>query len=487
MMREIANLHETPMSDQPPAAPVIRPSTWSEMRRTEDWWAIWIGGLLLLLILGSILWRSSATEAVVSSLKPYIAKPAKWRASPLEALVDKKGHSLLPGIAGVGLLAAVMFSLAQIGMRRPLGRFLRAFPAVFGLALLSQLLSEHEIIKYYNLEYPLWGLLIGLIFNVTVGAEWLRPALQTEFYIKTGLVLLGVEVLLPLLLSLGIPGICVSWVVTPIVLITTYLFGQKVLRMESPSLNMVISADMAVCGVSAAIATGAACRARKEEISLAITLSLVFTAIMMVLQPLFISLVGMNEVVAGAWLGGTIDSTGAVGAAGELVGPAALKTATTVKLIQNILIGVIAFGVATFWVTHVERQAGHSRPDPWEIWYRFPKFVIGFVAVSAIFSWISATGSDGLNLVKATESISKELRTWFFCLAFVCIGLDVNFQEVRSNLKGGKPLILYVCGQTLNLVLTFVMAWLMFGVLFESTSRELIQQSQKKDIPGVKP
>ena len=165
----------------------------------------------------------------------------------------------------------------------------------------------------------------------------------TEFYIKTGLVLLGAEVLMNRLLALGVPGVFVAWVVTPIVLISTYVFGQKVLKMESRSLNMVISADMSVCGVSAAIATAGACKAKKEELSLAIGMSLSFTVIMMVVLPMIIKAIGLDEVVGGAWMGGTIDSTGAVAAAGAALGERALEVAATVKMIQNILIGVIAF------------------------------------------------------------------------------------------------------------------------------------------------
>jgi len=470
------------MSTDEPVLSPARPTLWSEMRRTEDWWAVWLGGLLLTLIVASVMFHAEPEgKPAVSALAPYLAKPGKWSTNPLQSLVSKSGASLVGGIFGVGILSALLFGIGQVGLRRSLPKFLLGFAFLFTLTFLTSLLAEQEIIKYYSLEYPLWGLVVGLLVNFSVGRlAFLKPALLTEFYIKTGLVLLGVEVLLPNLIALGIPGICVAWIVTPIVLISTFVFGQKVLKMESAALNMVISADMSVCGVSAAIATGAACRAKKEEISLAITLSLVFTALMMVVQPAIIRLVGMNEVVAGAWLGGTIDSTGAVAAAGTLVGKAAEQTAVTIKMIQNVLIGVVAFGVATYWVTSVERGAAGRRPDPWEIWYRFPKFVFGFVGVSFLFSILSASGEAGSAIVSATTAVSKDLRAWFFGLAFVCIGLDVDFAEVRRNLRGGKPLMLYVCGQTLNLVLTLAMSWLMFGVVFRSAADELILRSQSK-------
>jgi uncharacterized membrane protein YadS len=310
---------------------------------------------------------------------------------------------------------------------------------------------------------------VGLVISNTIGTPaFLRPAVLSEFYIKTGLVLLGAEVLMSRLLALGPPGIFVSWVVTPITLIATFIFGQKVLKMESPSLNMVISADMSVCGVSAAIATAAACRAKKEELSLAVGMSLAFTVVMMIVMPAFILAVGMDETVGGAWLGGTIDSTGAVVAAGAALGKRGQDVAATVKMIQNILIGVVAFGVAVYWTTRVERNSSSSDvPGISEIWRRFPKFVLGFVLASIVFSFLHGTLAGGPELVDAMiDGSTATLRGWLFCLAFVCIGLETNFRELAPYLRSGKPLVLYVCGQTLNLVLTLAMAWLMFRVVF---------------------
>src|SRR5512132_3750694 len=110
-------------------------------------------------------------------------------------------------------------------------RMAPAYRALFVVALIHYLLANQKVIKFYNLEYPLWGLLVGLsISNILGTPASLRPAVQTELYIKTGLVLLGAEVLLSQLLQLGLPGVLISWVTTPIVLIGTFLFGQHVLK-----------------------------------------------------------------------------------------------------------------------------------------------------------------------------------------------------------------------------------------------------------------
>src|SRR5690606_2356356 len=121
---------------------------------------------------------------------------------------------------------------------------------------------------------------------------------------------------------------------------------------------------------------------------LAVSLSLIFTVVMMVVMPAFIKAVGMDDVIAGAWLGGTIDSTGAVAAAGAVLGERALEVAATVKMIQNILIGVVAFGVAVYWVSYVEHDPAAPRPGISEVWRRFPKFILGFVLASAVFSFL---------------------------------------------------------------------------------------------------
>jgi uncharacterized integral membrane protein (TIGR00698 family) len=446
---------------------------WQELIRSDDWWAVWIGGWLLIISLAVVLGFGVSDGQVANPLKPWLAKIGLWEANPWEAFVAKD-RILLPGLLGVFLLSLATFGLGARAMGIRFPRFAGGFCIIFFLATIAFVLAGQKVIALWNLEYVLWALLTGLLISNTIGApRWMRVAACTEFYIKTGLVLLGAEVLFHRLLALGLPGIFVAWTVTPIVLITTFWFGQKILRIESPSLNMVISADMSVCGVSAAIATGAACKAQRGELSLAIGMSLTFTVVMMVIMPLFIKTVGMSNVLGGAWIGGTIDSTGAVVAAGAILGPDARDVAATVKMIQNVLIGVVAFFVAMYWVFRVERGAEDIRPSALEIWHRFPKFILGFVGASMAFSLLIAVLPHGEAVVDAAIENSKTLRGWFFCFGFASIGLQSNFRELASHLKGGKPLILYVVGQSFNLCLTLLMAWLMFEKVFPHVSEAL--------------
>lgn len=474
---------------------------------SEDWTAALLG--LLILGLGfslavvtrpsDVAWNVTEAEAESvkwqSPLKSWIGKPSGWTHSAIDAFREKPkttaaeaqppsaGRSKLPSLLGawlatlvVGLVALAMRGRASLG-------FLPAFTGLFVLATLAFVLSGQAVISKYNLEYALWALLVGLLIANTIGTpRWLRPAVHGELYIKIGLVLLGAGVLLGRLVALGVPGIFVSWIVTPIVLVTTYLFGQRILKMQSKSLNMVISADMSVCGVSAAIATAAACRAKKEELSLAIGLSLSFTVVMMVVMPLAANAMGLDAVVAGAWIGGTVDATGAVVAAGEALGPIGSErarlgseTAVTIKMIQNILIGVIAFAVAIYWTKWVE-TAQSERPTPrvgaGEIWKRFPKFVLGFLAASILCSLLFASSTYGELMVESVvKGVADPLRGWLFCLAFVCIGLDTNFRQLLPYFRSGKPAILYLCGQALNVLLTLLMAYLMFGVVFKGAGQ----------------
>ena len=404
-----------------------------------------------------------------------------WRAAHIKASKAKSkikslSYNLVPSLICLMIVMAIFFGIGWKVMGNSMTKFMVGFAFVFLMAVLAYTAASNATMKHYGIGYAAWAILFGLIISNTVGTpKWVMHAVQTEYYIKTGLVLLGAEILFGKILLIGVPGIFVAWVVTPTVLISTYIFGQKIVKMPSKTLNITISADMSVCGVSAAIATAAACRAKKEELTLAVGFSLVFTSIMMIAMPAVIKLVGMPYILGGAWMGGTIDSTGAVAAAGAFLSERALYVAATIKMIQNVLIGVIAFGVALYWCARVECVPG-QRVSAMEIWHRFPKFVLGFIMASIVFSlvyqYLGKDVSYALIDHGAIRGMSKIFRGWFFCLAFTSIGLATNFRELKAYFKGGKPFILYVCGQSFNLMLTLLMAYIMFYLVFpEITAR----------------
>lgn len=400
---------------------------------------------------------------------------ADWRVakndlSGAKKKYETKSSNKIPYLLGLMLFIGLLFALGNYFMGIKVQHFLTGFLYVFGLGLISYFLAGQANMKALGFGYAAWAIILGLLISNTIGTPaWVKPALNTPFYIKTGLVLLGAEILFGKILAIGLPGIFVAWVVTPIVLISTFWFGQKILKIPSKTLNMTISADMSVCGVSAAVATAAACNATKEELTLSIGLSMVFTSVMMILLPAFINWVGIPEVLGGAWIGGTIDATGAVVAAGAFLGDKALNVAATIKMIQNVLIGLIAFGVAIYFATKVEKT-GETKVGFSEVWRRFPRFILGFIGASILFSTIYELLGDSIAYTMldagVIDAFTSNLRGWLFCLAFVSIGLSTNFKELGSHFKGGKPLILYLCGQAFNLGLTLLMAYIMFYLVF---------------------
>ena len=416
---------------------------------SEDWWAIWLGGLLI--------------AVAVFELVTAVPGVGRWTGDMGAAF---EGRVLTLALLGLGL--ALITALAAGVMGGSIILHQAGFFALFLLAVLSYFLANQTGIRAAGVGYAFWALLIGLVISNTVGTPgWLKPALRSELYIKTGLVLLGAEILFNRILNLGPPGLFVAWLVTPIVIFFMYRFGTRVLKIASPSLVIVIAAATSVCGVSAAIAVAAAARAKKDELTLAVGMTLVFTVVMMILMPMGIRAIGMDPIVGAAWIGGTVDATGAVVAAGAMLGGEAGQVAAVVKMIQNVLIGVVAFLVAVYWVTTIEKKEGAARPPVSEIWTRFPKFILGFIGASLLFSFVLVP-TLGDDTVTGVVDITSDFRGWFFCLAFVSIGLESNMKQLMGQVQGGRPIQLYVVGQTFNLVLTLVAAYLAFGgILFE--------------------
>jgi len=421
--------------------------------RTEDWWTVWLGTLLLVL---------SATGVITT-----VPRLKGWTNTITDALpVD-----LIPGLIALGVFLALISGVAYGVVKRSsteTGRFLLGYPVVFLLAVLAYVFGNQATMKQYGFNDVIWALALGLIISNVFGKpKWLVPALQTELFIKTGLVVMGAELLFNRILVLGGYGLGVAWLGCPLVLFLMYQYGIRCLKMKDKSLVATIAACTSVCGVSAAVATGAATKAKKEEISMAISISLIFTVIMMILEPLAIKWLGLSDAVGGAWIGGTVDSTGAVVVAGSMVSELATEVAAVIKMLQNLLIGVVAFVFALIFVTQEGSVDGvaQQRPRVSEIWRRMPKFIFGFVLASLVFSfvlipWLGQAKVDGI------VSVTKNLKNWLFTLAFVSIGLDSRFSDMARMYQGGKPVKLYIVGQTLNIIVTLIAALIFFGGYF---------------------
>lgn len=434
----------------------------SDLWKKEDWLACWIGAVVIIVACIGVLtgafdfsatkfgkWQIWEHKDDIASLGSQFAEWAFW------------GKLLLTfGVTGL------LFTIGAKCQGEQVKKYVPAYVMLFVIAVVVRLISAEFTLNRY-LEWAFWALLVGLLISNTVGVpQWLRPAIKTEFYIKTGLVIMGFSVLFSNIAKFGLYGLGIAWIVTPIVIIFMWLFGTRVLKLQNKPLVMTLAAATSVCGTSAAIATGAAAKAKKTDLSLAVSISIIFTILMMVFEPIILKATNWSPLMGGSLIGGTVDSTGAVVVAGTALGEEAQTAAVLVKSIQNILIGFIAFAVALFFATKVDKENG-QKVGAAEIWYRFPKFIIGFFVASLVASFIIQPMFGG-DQVKAINGVLDQYKNWAFVLAFTSIGLDTNFKELAKQMQGGKVLWLYVVGQVFNIVLTAFMVWLLLsGVIFD--------------------
>ena len=439
----------------------------SKLWKTEDWLACWLGFIIIAIGAVAVLTKAfdfSALKFSTWALGESLNEAQLAKVVPLGQQLGKAAFwwKLLRTF----VVLAVLFGAGVKLQGEKLRKFIPAFVVLFVLAIVVRLISAEFTLNRY-LEWAFWALLVGLLISNTVGTPaWLKPAIRTEFYIKTGLVIMGFSVLFSNIAKFGLYGLGIAWIVTPIVIIFMWWFGNKVLKINNKPLVITLAATTSVCGTSAAIATGAAAKAKKDDLSLAISISIIFTILMMVFEPMIIRWAGMNQLMGGSLIGGTVDSTGAVVLAGNALGPEAEQAAVLVKSIQNILIGFIAFFVALFFALRVDKS-GESKVGAGEIWTRFPKFIIGFFVASLVASFVFLPLCGG-GEVKAINGVLDQFKNWAFVLAFTSIGLDTNFKSLIKQMQGGKVLWLYVVGQVFNIALTLFAVWLLLsGVLFD--------------------
>ena len=439
----------------------------SKLWKSEDWLACWLGFIIIAIGIVAVLTKAFDFSAVKFSTWTWGEQLTGAAAAKVVPLGQQLGSwAFWAKTIRTFLVLGILFSIGVKLQGEKIAKFVPAFIALFVISLLVRMISAEFTLNRY-LEWAFWALLIGLLISNTVGVpNWLKPAIRTEFYIKTGLVIMGFSVLFSNIAKFGLYGIAIAWIVTPLVIIFMYWLGTKVFKMDNKPLVITMASATSVCGTSAAIATGAASDCNKKDLSLVISISIIFTILMMVLEPVILKALGTPEIMAGSLIGGTVDSTGAVAVAGSTFGSGSVgeKSAVLVKMIQNILIGFIAFFVAIFFATNVNKKQG-EKVGAGEIWNRFPKFILGFFVASLVASFI-VQPLAGPDSVGAINKVLDQFKNWCFVLAFVSIGLDTNFKELAQRMQGGKVLWLYVVGQVFNIALTALMVWFVLSGTF---------------------
>lgn len=364
------------------------------------------------------------------------------------------GISLLSTFLVFGIFGAIGLALSGDSMRK----FFSGFLSVCLLAFLSQFISSYAGFKNLGLETVLFSLLLGLLIgNLFKLPSWLKAGVQTELYVKIGLVLLGSTILFKDILAAGSFGLLQAVVVVIVVWYFAYWISRR-MKIDDEFSTMLAS-SVSICGVSAAIATAGAINGDKKKLSFIISLVLIVAIPMMVIMPMIAKWMGLSEMVTGAWLGGTIDTTGAVVAAGTIAGETGLKYATIVKFSQNVLLGVAAFVISVFWTYRNNVNGTREKVSPYVIWERFPKFVLGFILASLVFSFLLSPET-----AKSAGKVFKSFSTFWFNLAFISIGLETRFADLKA-MKSKKPFYSFLIAQGFNIIFTLIISYLLFHIL----------------------
>lgn len=426
--------------------------------KKEDGWSIVIG--IGLVIVTSVLFLLDAKDI----LSLFSASAPTWKNT---AQLAEKLPSKLPSFVVLYGLFACMLTLGAKHLGLNAKRFFVGFSALYWLASLILVVSNNATLKSWQLESPLVALFLGLLIgNFCKLPAWLNEGLRTEYYVKTGIVLMGATLPFSLILQAGPVAIGQALIVSVVTFGTIY--GAGVMLGLDRRFAACLGAGGSICGVSGSIAIGGACRARQEHVSVAISLVVIWAVIMIFVLPMLCKALNLPAGVAGAWIGTSEFADAAGFAAAEAIGhESATQAFTLMKVVgRDMFVGVWAFVVAILSVTVWERKssADSERIDYREIWQRFPKFILGFFIASILTTLVIAN----LDTTVATTyndnalKLLKNLRSWFFTLTFLSIGLTTRFRDLTA--VGIKPFLAFTIGVAVNLPLGY---WLSNHVFVE--------------------
>lgn len=409
--------------------------------KNEDWLSFGTGLAIVILAVAGLYFKSPKFE---------------WKDTDSLTKVLSTTSNLLPLLFTV-IVLFVLNLLTRFLKPKSIGSIAASTIVLFVVAIISMIISGYAPVKYYGFEYVIFALVFGILIRNVFGVpQWLKDNLHTEFLIKTGLVVLGAGIIFGDIVKAGSLGLIQALVVVLAVWFFAYWIGGK-LKVDD-EMRIMISSAVSICGVSAAIASAGAIKGDGKKLSYVVSLVLIIALPMLIILPLLAKWLGLTPAQAGAWLGGTIDTTGAVVASGSILGEEALKFSTIVKFSQNVLIGFAAVAISLFWAFR-QRNSGEEGAEKVNfriIWERFPKFVLGFIMASLLFSFLIDADT-----ISQTKGYLKGIQTAIFAVAFVGIGLETDFRALVKT-GNGKPAWAYVIAQLFNIIFTLLVAWLLF-------------------------
>ena len=296
-----------------------------------------------------------------------------------------------------------------------------------------------------NIEYVLWAIIFGLIVSNTVGVPAIfRAGVETyEFWLKAGIVLLGVRFLLGDVAKLG--GVSLLCVVLELAIAIVVMTALGRWLKLSPKLVSLLAIGSSICGVSAIIAAKGAIDADDEDASYAMAAILALGAVSLFVFPLIGHAIGMSDHAYGLWVGLAVDNTAEATAAGALYSDAAGRLAVLAKTARNATIGFVVLGYALYWVR--QRQGRDIGNKAAFLWRSFPKFVLGFIVISTLATAGFFTRSQLTDLAN--------LSRWAFLLTFAGVGLRTDIRALTR--QGWRPLVAGVVGEVAIAAITLVM------------------------------
>jgi uncharacterized membrane protein YadS len=448
--------------------PSDRQSHWRDLFQREDWWAIWLGVGIVVIAIALFGFGSTA-------LKALAINPGGLKWTSVGQLANHFAQNAgLYVLQFAAWLAIFSLSCRVMGVR--LREFIPSFVFLYLLSIAVFAAAGWADAAKFNLEPPLIALVAGLAISNIIGLpKWMDAGFRVEYYVKFGVILLGATFPIALLITAGPVAIGQATIVSLATCLTIYFAATRVFKLDR-RLAALLGVGGSVCGVSASMAIAASVNAKKEHLYTTVTLVVGWALAMILVLPMVAQALGLSAGVGGAWIGPSDFADAAGFAAASLYGKmagnedVAVKTFTLMKVIgRDLWIGIWSLVWALIATLVWEKQDNGTAPNAMEVWWRFPKFVIGFFVASILMSAVVGEYSAA----EFTQTVRPgliapiaSLRAWAFIFSFLSIGLTTRFRELAPI--GWRAFAAFTLGVAVNVLLGYFLSVQIFGSYWSS-------------------